>query len=250
MIVPRAHVAALASFLLATPPITAQTVRVAGWGTYEGVTGSQDWSSAGAQVTFGTARGHRVWLAAEVLGRFGETDVTERIGGVVHPTPRLWLSAEAGTALRPVFSPRNTWEMNATVLIAPRASLGLGYRRWNYAAGPVDVLMPHVTMETSKTSWTARVFVSRNPTRRWDTAASLRVTRALSRRTTGTLLGAAGRESYFVAGSVQSLETVTGGAGIRYNAGSGMTVRFDASVIRSRPVLSRRGIQIGLERGL
>ncbi|HMG18633.1 MAG TPA: hypothetical protein VK573_07905, partial [Gemmatimonadales bacterium] len=100
-----------------------------------------------------------------------------------------------------------------------------------------------------KTAWSLRVSLSRNPSRRTDTAVSLRVTRARSRRTTWSLLGAAGRESYLVGGAVRSLETVTGAAGIRYNAGSGMTLRFDATVIRSRPVLSRNGIAIGVERG-
>jgi hypothetical protein len=95
-----------------------------------------------------------------------------------------------------------------------------------------------------------RVFVSRNPSRRTDTAVSLRATRALTRRTTASLLGAAGRESYLVAGAVQSLKTVTGVAGIRYNAGTGTTLRFDVSVIHSRPVLSRSGISVSVERAL
>jgi hypothetical protein len=110
--------------------------------------------------------------------------------------------------------------------------------------------MPHIATETMRTSWTLRGFISRNPTRRTDVAASLRATRAVSRRTTVSLLGAAGRESYFVAGSVRSLKTVTGVAGIRYNAAAGTTLRFDASVIHSSPVLSRSGVSIGLERGL
>ena len=188
-------------------------------------------------------------MAAEVLGRFGETDVTERIGGALHPTQRLWLTAEAGTARQPVFSPKNTWEADATALVTRRSSVGIGYRRLNYAAGPVDVVMPHVTTETSRMSWSLRAYLSRNPSKRTDTAVSLRVSRALSRRTTGSLLGAAGRESYLIGGAVRSLETVTGVAGIRYNAGSGMTLRFDVTVIRSRPVLSRNGIAIGVERG-
>jgi len=95
-----------------------------------------------------------------------------------------------------------------------------------------------------------RVFVSRNPSRRTDVAVSLRATRALTRRTTASLLGAAGRESYLVTGAVRSLKTVTGAAGIRYNAGSGTTLRFDVSVISSQPVLSRSGVSLGVERGL
>jgi hypothetical protein len=242
-------VAALLVLCLATPCL-GQNLRLSAWSSYESVTASEDWSTLGAQLTVTSARGHGGWVAAEVLGRFGETDVTERIGGVLHPTPRLWLTAEAGTARQPLFIPMNTWEADATALVTRRATLGLGYRRWNYAVGPVDVLIPHMTAETGKTAWSLRVFVSRNPSRRTDTAASLRITRALSRRTTGSLLGAAGRESYLVGGAVRSLETVTGGAGIRYNAGSGVTLRFDVSVIRSKPVLSRSGVALGVERGL
>ena len=134
--------------------------------------------------------------------------------------------------------------------MARRSSIGLGYRRWNYGVGPVDIVMPHVTVETSRMSWSLRAFVSRNPSRRTDTAIYLRATRALTRRTTASLLGGAGRESYLVAGAVRSLETVTGIAGIRYNAGSGTTLRFDVSVIRSRPVLSRSGVSLGVEHGL
>ncbi len=242
-------VAALVALCLATPCLS-QNLRISAWSSYEAVTASQDWSTLGAQVTLSSTRGHTGWMAAEVLGRFGKTDVTERIGGVVHPTPRLWLTAEAGTARRPVFMPKNTWEADASALVARRASIGLGYRRWNYAVGPVDIWMPHVTTETSRMSWSLRVFVSRNPSRRTDTAVSLQATRALTRRTTASLLGAAGRESYLVAGAIRSLETVTGVAGIRYNAGSGTTLRCDASVIRSRPVLSRSGVSLGVEHGL
>jgi len=50
------------------------------------------------------------------------------------------------------------------------------------------------------------------------------------------------------AAQVRSLDTVTGSAGIRCSVGNGFTLRVDASVIRSRPVLSRRGVGIGLER--
>jgi len=242
-------VAALLALCLAMPCLS-QTVRVSAWSSYEAVTGSQDWTTLGAQLTATGARGHGGWIAAEVLGRFGATDVTERVGAVVHPTPRLWLTAEAGTARQPAFMPKNTWEADASALVARRASLGLGYRRMNYGAGPVDVVMPHVTLETNRMSWTMRVSVSRNPSRRTDTAVYLRATRALTRRTTASLLGAAGRESYLVAGAIRSLETVTGVAGIRYNAGSGTTLRIDVSVIHSRPVLSRNGLSLGVERGL
>ncbi|MGH7522463.1 MAG: glycosyltransferase [Gemmatimonadales bacterium] len=242
-------VAALLALCLATPCL-GQSVRLSAWSSYESVTASEDWSTLGTQLTLRSARGHAGWVAAEVVGRFGETDVTERVGGVLHPTPRLWLTAEAGTAQEPSFMPKNTWEADATALIAHRSSVGIGYRRWNYSVGPVDVLMPHITTETSKTAWSLRVFVSRNPSKRTDTAVSLRVSRALSRRTTGSLLGAAGRESYLVGNTIRSLETTIFGAGIRYNAGSGLTLRFDATVINSQPVLSRNGIAIGVERGL
>jgi YaiO family outer membrane protein len=242
-------VAALLALCLATPCL-GQSVRVTAWSSYESVTASEDWSTLGAQLAVRSARGHAGWAAAEVLGRFGETDVTERVGGVVHPSQRLWLTAEAGTSLEPVFSPKNTWEADATALVAPRASLGIGYRRLNYAAGPVDVVIPHLTTETSRVSWSLRVYLSRNPSKRTDVAGGLRVSRALSRRATGSLLGAAGRESYLVGSTIRSLETTTIGAGIRYNAGSGTTLRFDATVINSQPVLSRRGVAIGLERGL
>ncbi len=242
-------VAALLTLCIATPCLS-QNIRISAWSSYEAVTASQDWSTLGAQVTLSSARGHAGWVAAEVLGRFGKTDVTERIGGVVHPTPRLWLSAEAGTARRPAFMPKNTWEADASALVTRRSSIGLAYRRWNYGPGPVDILMPHVTTETSRMSWSMRVFVSRNPSRRTDTAVSLRVTRAMTHRTTVSLLGGAGRESYLVAGAIRSLETVTGVAGIRYNAGGGTTLRVDVSFIRSRPVLSRNGVSLGVEHGL
>jgi len=245
----KASVAALIVLCCATPGL-AQSVRVNAWSSYEAVENSQDWSTFGAQLTLTSARGHAGWVAAEVLGRFGATDVTERIGGVSHPTQRLWLTAEVGTSRRPVFSPENTWETDVSGLVAARTSIGLGVRRWNYAVGPVDVLMPHFTAETRHMSWSVRVLFSRNPSKRTDTAASLRATRALSRRTTVSLLGAAGRESYLVAGIVQSLKTLSGAAGIRYNAAGGTTLRLDVSVIRSRPILSRSGLSIGVERGL
>ena len=150
---------ALLLLCLTSSDLGAQSVRAAAWGTFDGVTGSQDWSSAGAQLTLGTARGHAGWAAAEMLGRFGTTDVTARMGGVLHPGRRWWLSAEAGTASRPVFMPKNTWYADATALVAPRASLGIGYRRWNYAVGPVDIVIPHATLEASRTSWDLRLYL-------------------------------------------------------------------------------------------
>ncbi len=242
-------VVALLGLCLATPCL-GQNLRLSAWTSYEAVTASQDWSTLGAQFTLTTARGHAGWVAAEYYSRYGERDVAERIGGVVHPTPRFWLTAEAGTSRRPVFTPLNTWETDASALVAARTSVGLGYRRWNYAVGPVDVLMPHITTESKRMSWSVRAYISRNPSKRTDTSASLRATRSVTRRTSVSVLGAAGRESYLVGGVVRSLETLSGGAGIRYNAPGGTTLRFDVSVIRSRPVLSRSGISLGVERGL
>jgi YaiO family outer membrane protein len=245
----KASVAALLALCLAAPCF-GQSVRLSAWSSYEAVTASQDWSTLGAQLSLTTAGGHGGWVAAEYSSRYGESDLAERIGGVAHPTARLWLTVEAGTSRRPAFTPKNTWETDATALVAARSSLGLGYRRWNYGVGPVDVLMPHLTTETNKMVWSMRAYISRNPSKRTDTAVSLRATRSMSRRTTVSLLGAAGRESYLVAGTVQSLKTLTGAAGVRYNAAGGTTLRFDVSVIRSRPVLSRSGVSIGVERGL
>ncbi len=242
-------VAALLALCLATPCL-GQTARISGWGSYEGVTASQDWSTLGAQLTLTSTRGSGGWVAAEYYGRYGETDFAARIGSVVHPTTRFWFTAEAGSSKRPVFTPKNTWEVDATALVAARSSVGVGYRRWNYGVGPVDVVMPHMTTETSRMVWNLGAFISRNPSKRTDTSVSLRATRSLTRRTAVSLLGAAGRESYLVAGAVRSLETLTGVAGIRYNAVSGTTLRFDISVIRSRPVLSRSGVSLGVERGL
>jgi YaiO family outer membrane protein len=244
----KSAVAALLLLIGVAFPCRAQTARIAAWGSYAGVTGSQDWSTAGAQLTISSARGHAVWIAAELLGRFGETDLTERIGGVIHPGARVWVSAEAGTAQRPNFIPKNTWHIDATALVAGRTSLGMGYRRWNYTAGPVDMVIPHFTVDTRRDSWELRVYLSRNPSRRTDTAVLLRATRSLSLRTAVWLLGSAGRESYLVGSAIRSLDIVAGAAGVRYNAASGITLRMDATVIRSRPVLSRRGASVGIER--
>jgi YaiO family outer membrane protein len=242
-------VAALLALCLATPCL-GQSVRVAAWGSYESVSGSQSWNNLGAQATVTTSRGHGAWVAVERYGRYGERDIAERIGAVVHPTSRVWLTAEAGTALRPAFTPHNTWEVDAAALAAPRASAGVGYRRWNYNVGAVDVVMPHVTIDSPRMSWTMRGFVSRNPSKRTDVAGYLRMTRALTRRTTVSLLGGAGRESYLVGGTIQSLKTVTGAAGIRYTASSGTTLRVDVTGIRSRPILTRNGVAVGVERAL
>ena len=239
-------------FLLGATLLVAQTPRIAAWGSYEGVTGSADWSTAGAQFTLSTARGHAAWAAAELLSRFGANDATERIGGVLHPAPRWWITVEAGTSLQPAFMPKNTWEVDVTALVAARGSAGLAYRRWNYVAGPVDMLIPHFSLQTRTVAWDLRVSLSRNPSQRTDAAFYVRATKPLTRRIVGWLLAGAGRESY-VAGTgpgaqVRSLDTVTGSGGVRCSVGNGFTLRVDASVINSRPVLSRRGAGIGLER--
>jgi YaiO family outer membrane protein len=250
--VTRRIAAALTAAWLAAAGLRAQTLRVAAWSSYEGVTNSEDWSTVGAQFTLAAARGNAAWAAAERVGRFGATDLTARLGGVLHPTERWWFTVEAGTAIGPEFMPKNSWEADVAALVMRGASLGLGYRRRNYVVGPVDFVMPHVTVETGTVSWDLRAFVSRNPSKRTDAAFSLRATTSLSRRATAWVLGGAGRESFLVGtpptAQVRSLDTVTGATGLRCNAGSGFTLRIDASVTRSRPVLSRRGVAIGVER--
>jgi YaiO family outer membrane protein len=244
----KASVATMLLLVLAAPA-AAQTARVAAWGSYEDLSQlDDDWTVAGAQLTLGSSRGHGAWIAGEILGRFDETDITERLGIVYHPGPRVWLSAEAGTSQRPVFSPRNTWQSDATALIGARAAAGITFQRRNYAPGPVDIVIPHLTVEARRMSWDLRVFVSWNQSQRTDAAFTLRATRALTRRTGAWLLGGAGRESYSLGTAVRSLTTVTGVAGLRYNASSGLTVRVDFSVIDAPP-LSRRGLSIALERG-
>ena len=47
---------------------------------------------------------------------------------------------------------------------------------------------------------------------------------------------------------VRSLETLTGTAGVRVQVRTGFSVRVDGTVVRSRPVLSRRGFAIAIER--
>jgi len=250
--VTRRIAAALTAGCLIAAGLRAQTPRVAAWSSYEGVTNSEDWSTAGAQFTLAAARGSAGWVAGERVGRFGATDLTARVGGVLHPTERWWITAEAGTATDPEFMPKNSWEVDVAALVGRRASFGLGYRRRNYVVGPVDFLMPHLTVDLHAISWDLRAFISRNPSDRTDAAFSLRATTALTGRVTAWVLGAAGRESFLVGtpptAQVRSLDTVTGAAGLRCNAGSGFTLRIEADVVRSRPVLSRRGGGIGIER--
>jgi YaiO family outer membrane protein len=251
--VTRRITAALTVGCLAAAGLRAQTLRVAAWSSYEGVTNSEDWSTVGAQFTLAAARGNAAWAGGERVGRFGATDLTARVGGVLHPNERWWITVEAGTATEPEFMPKNSWEVDVAALAGRRASLGLGYRRRNYVVGPVDFVIPHAAVQTWTVSWDLRVFLSRNPSQRTDAAFYLRATTSLTPRAAVWVLGAAGKESYLVGTpptpQVRSLETTTAAAGLRYDAGNGLTLRMDVSVVRSRPVLSRRGVTLGAERG-
>jgi hypothetical protein len=244
-------VAALLALCLAVP-CRAQGLRGTAWGSYEKVQDSQDWSTIGTQLTYTSAQGHGGWGAVEVVGRFGETDVTERIGGVVHPTQKLWVTGELGTAQEPVFLPSNTWEGDVAGLIAPRASLGLGVRHWNYPVGPVDMLMPHATIESSRMSWNVRGFVARNPTKHTDLAISLQALRALGAggRSVLAVLASGGRENFYDGATLQVLDTFTAGLGFRYNMPEGTKFRIDATYTHSDPILTRGGVSIGVERRL
>jgi YaiO family outer membrane protein len=250
--VTRRIVAVLAAGWLAAAGLRAQTLRVGAWSSYEGVTNSEDWSTVGGQITLTAARAHAAWAGAERVGRFGATDLAARVGGVLHPSERWWITLEAGTTSGPEFLPKNSWEADVAALVARRALLGLGYRRRNYVVGPVDFVMPHLTIDMHAVSWDLRAFISRNPSDRTDAAFYLRATTPLTPRMAGWVLGGAGRESFLVGTSptaqVQSLETVTAAAGLRYDAGNGLTLRMDVSVVRSRPVLARRGVTLGAER--
>jgi YaiO family outer membrane protein len=250
--VSRCVVAALAAVCLGSRPLPAQALTVAAWGSYDGVAGSEDWSTTGAQLRVATAGGNAAWVAGERVDRFGQTDATQRLGVTLHPGPRWWITVEAGTATRPAFLPKNSWEADVAALFARRMSLGVTYRRWNYVVGPVDFLVPHLTLDVRPVAWDLRVSLSRNPSQRTDAAFLIRATAPLAPRATLWILGAAGRESFLVgaapAAQVRSLETVTGGAGLRYEAGGGFRFGIDANVVRSRPVLSRRGVRIEIER--
>jgi len=244
-------VAALLALSIALP-CRAQGLRGTAWGSYEKVKDSQDWSTIGTQLTYTSAQGHGGWGAVEVVGRFGETDVTERIGGVVHPTQKLWVTGELGTAQEPVFLPSNTWEGDVAGLVAQRASLGLGVRHWNYPVGPVDMLMPHATIESSRMSWNVRGFVARNPTKHTDLAISLQALRALGTggRSVLAVLASGGRENFYDGATLQVLQTFTAGLGFRYNMPKGTKFRIDATYTHSEPILTRGGVSIGVERRL
>lgn len=244
----------LAALLAATPParLATQEIRVAAWAGYENVTDRDDWSVVGGQVTLGTARGNRGWIAAERHDRFGAQDATVRLGSLFRPGERWWLSAEWARGLGPEFVPEDAWELDVSTLVAPRLGAGLAYRRQNYAAGAVDAVIPHLHLDAGRTSGELRVFVARNPADRTDVAVFGRLTVPIGRRGLGWLGAGAGRESYLVgtgpAQAVQSLETVTVLAGGRYEAGGRTAVRAEVVVVKSEPVLSRRGVSLGIER--
>jgi len=231
----------------------AQT-RAGAWASYDAVDGSSDWHTLGAQITWRGKRGDALWIAAEAVNRFGTNDGTERGGGVFHPNPRWWFTLEAGTSVGPEVVPKNSWEADVTARATRSTALGVAYRRLNYVVGPVDVVIPHVGLQSGPTAWDARLFVSRNPSDRTDVAAFLRVTTTLSSRAAGWIGAGAGRESYLVgaqpAQQVQALETMTGAAGVHYNAGHGLALRLDATVVHSKTILSRWGVGFGLEQTL
>src|SRR5258708_4048707 len=80
-------VAALLVLCLAAP-CRSQTARVTAWSSFESVSGSQDWTTLGAQLILTTARGHAGWVAAEFFGRYGGHGVAERIRAGYHPAAR------------------------------------------------------------------------------------------------------------------------------------------------------------------
>lgn len=230
----------------------AQQWRLDGWGGYDGVTNSPDWRSYGGQVTWTAPSGYAVWAVVDGVERFGERDAAEKLGLLVHPSRRWWASLEAGTAIGPELVPKNSWELDVTTSASARLGVGAGYRRQNFVVGAVDLVMPHATLAAGGLTWEARVFIARNPSRRTDVAGFVRATRALSTRVDGWVGAGAGEESYLVgappAQQVRTLNTLTATAGGRCRASERFTIRVDATVVRSRPVLSRRGIAVALER--
>jgi YaiO family outer membrane protein len=234
-------------------PATAQQVRLAGWGVYEDVESSNDWWTLGGRLTFAATRGDAGWVALEGYGRFGAEDVSVRVGAVLHPTPRWWVTVEGTTSPRPAFLAKNSWEADVTALVGKRASAGMGFRRQNYAAGAVNLVMPHATLHVAGVSLDGRVFVSRNPSERTDVAFMVRAGQALGPHGAFWLGGGAGRESYVVGTpplqAIASLETVTGTGGIRYTIGAN-ALRLDVTVVHSKTALSRKGISLMVERAL
>jgi hypothetical protein len=49
---------------------------------------------------------------------------------------------------------------------------------------------------------------------------------------------------------IRSLETITALVGMRYTLGRTSALRLDLTVVRSEPVLSRRGLGVSIETGL
>ena len=227
--------------------LTAQEFRASVWGTYEAVEERDDWSAVVGQLHAVWSRGDRAWLAAEGLGRFGTSDVALRLGGVLHPAPRWWLTLEAAGAPDADFTPEYALEGDVTARLGRRAAVGLGYRYQEYVVGTVQVLMPHLRVDLARTAWDARVFISRNPTDRTDVAFMGRVTATLGRRGAAWVGAGAGRESYFSGVTIEALETVTGLAGIRYVMGARTAVRAEIARVQSRTVLSRWGVTVGLD---
>lgn len=232
--------------------LAGQALRAGAWASYDHVTGSDAWHTLGAQLGWRGRSGDAVWIAGESVTRFGVSDGTERIGGVLHPNAKWWFTVEAGTAVGPEIVPKNSWDIDVTTLATRTTAIGIGYRRQNYVVGPVDVVIPHIAVQLPRTALDARVYVSRNPSDRTDVAAFVRVTTSLSQRAAGWAGAGAGRESYLVGApptqQVQAIETVTGAAGIRYNAGGGFTLRADMTGVHSSTILSRWGVSAGLER--
>jgi YaiO family outer membrane protein len=230
----------------------AQQWRVAAWGGYDGVTGAPDWRAYGAQLTWAARTATSVWAAAEIVERFGVRDGTERLGVAIHPWPRWWATLEAGTAVGPEIVPKNSWEADLTARVGGAASAGLGYRRQNYVVGAVDLALPHASVTAGGVTWDGRLFLSRNPSRRTDVAGFVRASRRLTPRLEGWIGGGAGRESYLVgappAQTVEALRTRTATAGAHADLGAGVALRIDLTVVKSDPVLSRRGIAAAVER--
>ena len=134
---------ALVALALGSPGASQQW-RLAAWGGYDGVTGSADWQNYGGQLTWTAAGGHAVWAAVEALDRFGERDVSEKLGVLVHPSARWWASLETGTAIGPELVPKNSWDLDVTGRATTRLAAGVGYRR----VGDLARLLLFATLET------------------------------------------------------------------------------------------------------
>src|SRR5256885_8333702 len=85
-------------------PVHGQSVRIAAWSSYEAVTASQDWSTAGAQLPLAGSRGHARWVAGGGLGRFRQNHVAERPRGGGYPPPPHWGLGAGGGSRPPPFT--------------------------------------------------------------------------------------------------------------------------------------------------